>query len=135
VGEDAKGNRYFYFSTNNEDCRLYCEGAPPPAAAAAAAAPKGGARGRARSASAGASSSSKAPPADAAAADGAEEGEERPWTTQTTSLEELQEFAAQFAGSRNAKERALYTMLQEQVGGGRVGGACGCCAVPGWCGC
>ena len=33
IGEDARGCRYFYFSFNNEDCRLYRE--TPPAAKAA----------------------------------------------------------------------------------------------------
>ena len=28
IGEDARGNRYYYFSTNNEDCRLYREEPP-----------------------------------------------------------------------------------------------------------
>lgn len=30
VGEDAQGNRYYYFSSNQEDCRLYREKPPPP---------------------------------------------------------------------------------------------------------
>lgn len=29
VGEDAQGNRYYYFSPNQEDCRLYREKPPP----------------------------------------------------------------------------------------------------------
>jgi hypothetical protein len=28
IGEDSKGYRYFYFSNNNEDCRLYREEPP-----------------------------------------------------------------------------------------------------------
>lgn len=28
IGEDSKGNRYYYFSANSEDCRLYREDPP-----------------------------------------------------------------------------------------------------------
>lgn len=81
IGEDAKGSRFYYFSTNNEDCRLYREEPP-----------KKGWKGK-----------DNDPDAESV------------WQTQTTTLEELQDFADKLAVSRNIREKMLHEVLQMQI--------------------
>lgn len=88
IGVDYKGSRYFFFSSEYEDCRLYREDPPKQVVMR-----KG-----------------KKVYVDM------EEGEgETTWHTQATTLEELQRFAASFKGSKHRGEKLLSDKLFRDI--------------------
>lgn len=86
IGEDAQGSRYFFFSSGNEDCRLFREDPPWQPKA------PGGQQ-------------QQEPDLD----------EQASWHTECTTLEQLQAFAGRMADSRNRREKQLGDLLLAQI--------------------
>ena len=149
LGEDSRGCRYYYFSTNNEDCRLYRCGAlcMLPGCACRMRHGWGSAQGHCwmTPTLAGqrvcvvvaAAACARAQATPHLSTSGREDWPKFPksrrvaddapyaaWATECTTLEELQDFSQRMGNSRNKDERALHELLEEQVSRrpGRGGG-------------